>query len=1373
MNSALNFEHDNCGTGAIVNIDNVKSHETVLQGLEALKNMAHRGGVGKDKKDGDGAGILCEIPHDFFSLELQRVNINLPDYGKYAVAVLFGVNAHEIFNRILLLLDIKVLYVRNVPITRQVLGIKSKESIPEITQVFIDMSHIKEKEIKKQLFDIKQRFERKKSGYLVSLSTQTIVYKGMLTALNIERFYPDFQNPLFKTRYILFHVRYSTNTSPSWEKAHPYRILSHNGEINTIYSNTFWANCDIASKSGEFIVNAIDQSGSDSMRLDSYIDYLLTKEFELPEIMTSLIPIAWEHNHSLSVNQKKFYEQKAVDFESWDGPANVTFCDGNYVGALLDRNGLRPSRYVITSNNQLILASEIGVLRQLDQLNIIKRGKLNAGEMLVIDLKENKLLNHVEVTSKYMKKLSTKIIKVENKKEFSSKLTNEALILHQQKVHFTEDENKYIFENMMQYGDDAIGSMGNDISIPALSEYPQHFANYFRQLFAQVTNPPLDVLREQEITSTTVYVGRKTRDSLASDRKIISLNSPIIYQNELKQLISLFKDEVFSISTCVQNTETFAEKLNNIKRQLEILPSDTKIILLTDISIPQGLNLPIHLTISWVNKCLSQLNLRQNVTLIVESAEIFTSHHAALALSLGCEVIYPYLAYEVAFSTMKDEGVENIQKALTKNILKICSKMGISTVQSYINSNLFEAFSISTEITEKYMISMPNSISGVTLDKIEFDYRKVLNNENSDTLIKTGKYMHRRGLDRHIFDQTAVKLLHESLENNDFNQYLQYSKHVNTTLETTTIRGSFNLKRAECTNEAPVENCSSIISKFRIGAMSYGALSKEAHTVMAVAMNELGGMSNSGEGGEEKERLNSKSNSAIKQVASGRFGVDFDYLISASEIQIKMGQGAKPGEGGQLEAKKVSKEIASARNSTQNTKLISPPPHHDIYSIEDLEQLILDLKSINETAKISVKLASKSGVGTIAAGVVKARAQKIIISGSDGGTGAALRNSIFHTGVPWEIGLTETHQTLIKNNLRDQVKLEVDGKLVSARDIIIAAILGADEFAFGTLPLVSIGCIMARVCHKNTCPRGIATQDENLRKKFRGQVKHIKRLMNFLAREVQNYLMFLGVPSLEALKGRTDLLDESTTIFNFRNLLTPTQSSSIVYEPFNFSESLDDQIIFKQVLTNSNKLIRINNTDRSTLARTAYLCYKHNILTLPEFNFEGVAGQSFGTFIPENFIVTLTGETNDFVGKGLSGGSITIKNKHTKTELIAGNVAFFGATSGKGIIFGKAGERFAVRNSGAYLVAYGIGNHGCEYMTGGCVLIINEIGRNFAAGMTGGVAFIPRKKAHNVNGESVYIKEIKSENLQQFNMLARMSDHSDIAYQDYLAVIPK
>ncbi len=1399
------FEHDNCGIGACVNVKGEKTRVTVENALKIVENLEHRAGKDALGKTGDGVGILTQIPHKFFEKVTASLGIKLGKEREYGVGIIFFPQdelrknqAKKMFEIIVEKEGMEFLGWREVPNYPEVLGERAIECMPCIIQAFVK----KPRDVKvgidfdRKLYIARRVFEQSTDDtYVVSLSSRTIVYKGMFLVGQLRTFFADLQNEDFVSAIAMVHSRFSTNTNPSWERAHPNRFIVHNGEINTIRGNADKMlareeNMESEHLNGQFhkVLPAINKTGSDSAMLDNTLEFLVMSGMDLPLAVMIAIPEPWANNRLMSQSKKDFYQYYATMMEPWDGPASILFSDGDIMGAVLDRNGLRPSRYMLTDDNQLILSSEVGVL-DIPAEKIVRKERLCPGKMLLVDTIKGKIIDDDEIKEKYARRqpygewLDSNLIELKSLK-IPNQRVPEFSYMERQRMQkafgYTYDELKNSILPMAKNGSESIMAMGTDIPLPVLSKTHYPLFNSFKQLFAQVTNPPIDAIREEVVTSTTVYVGREGNvlEEVPSNCKVLRVNNPILTNTDLLKIKGMkaegFKVDVISI-TYYKNT-SLEKAIDRLFVEVDrAYREGVNVLILSDRGVDENhVAIPSLLAVSALNQYLVKTKKRTRVALILESAEPREVHHFATLLGYGACAINPYLALdsikELIENNMLDKdyyaAVEDYNNAVIHGIVKIASKMGISTIQSYQGAQIFEAIGIDVGVIDKYFPNTVCRVGGMTIKDIEKDV-DMLHSRAFDplglgvdlTLDSPGHHKMRSGADEHLYNPATIHLLQESTKRGDYSLFKQYTQLVNTEESIKNLRGLLEFaypKKGVSLEE--VESIESIVTRFKTGAMSYGSISKEAHETLAIAMNRLQGKSNSGEGGEDLERMTTGEDginrcSAIKQVASGRFGVTSRYLVSAKEIQIKMAQGAKPGEGGHLPSEKVYPWIAKTRHSTPGVGLISPPPHHDIYSIEDLAQLIYDLKNANKDARISVKLVSEAGVGTVAAGVAKAGAQVILVSGYDGGTGAAPGSSIHNAGLPWELGLAETHQTLIMNGLRNKVRIETDGKLMSGRDVAIAAILGAEEFGFATAPLVTMGCVMMRVCNLDTCPVGVATQNPELRKNFRGKPEYVMNFMQFIAQELREYMAKLGVRTIDELVGRTDLLKKKSSLSSLQEkvdlsliLANPYlgNKEKVTFDPkqifdFELEKTKDETVLLKQ-LSEAMKVkekktieVTVTNTDRSFGTILGSEITKRFQDSLPEDTYKiicgGAGGQSFGAFIPNGLTLELVGESNDYFGKGLSGGKLVVyppKESRFKEDenIIIGNVALYGATSGKAFICGVAGERFCVRNSGAIAVVEGVGDHGCEYMTGGRVVVLGTTGKNFAAGMSGGIAYV-------------------------------------------------
>ena len=1398
------FEHDNCGIGAVVNIKGVKSHATVENALKIVENLEHRAGKDAEGKTGDGVGILLQISHKFFKKVTKSLGFEIGGEREYGVGMFFMPQDELKRKREMKMFEIitekeglEFLGWRQVPVHPEVLGSKAVECMPCIMQCFIKKPEGLSKgiEFDRKLYIVRRVFSHSNGGtYTVSLSSRTIVYKGMFLVGQLRLFFDDLQDKSYESAIALVHSRFSTNTNPSWRRAHPNRFIVHNGEINTIRGNADNMLAREESMNSEYMNNSlqkvmpvVDTNGSDSAMLDNTLEFLVMNGVDLPLAVMMCIPEPWEKNDTISQTKKDFYQYYATMMEPWDGPASILFSDGDYMGAILDRNGLRPSRYYITDDDQLILSSEVGVL-EIDPAKIVVKERLRPGRMLLVDTVNGKLIDDDELKESYA-----------TRKPYGEWLNNNLVNLKDihipnVKVETYEKEERqrlqknfgYSFEDLQRIipmantGNEATKAMGKDTPLAVLSERTHPLFNYFKQLFAQVTNPPIDAIREEIVTSTSVYLGKDGNilEEKPDNCNVLKINNPILTNTDILKLKNIkepgFKTAVVPI---VYYKGIKLEKaIEQVYVEVDKAHKDgANIIILSDRGVDEyHVQIPSLLAVSAVHQYLVKTKKRTTLSLVLESGEPRSVHHFATLLGYGASAVNPYLAHET-IKQMVEEGminkdpyaaIDDYNEAILSGIVKIASKMGISTIQSYQGSQIFEAVGISSDVINKYFTGTVSPVEGITLDDIEESVDKLhstafdpLELDVDLTLESSGDHKLRSGKEEHKYNPATIHTLQMATWTNNYQLFKQYTHMIDEEMAPVHLRGlmDFNYPENGGIPIDQVESVDSIVKRFKTGAMSYGSISQEAHETMVIAMNMIGGKSNSGEGGESIERLTIGKDglnkcSKIKQVASGRFGVTSRYLVSAEEIQIKMAQGAKPGEGGHLPGKKVYPWVAKTRYSTPGVSLISPPPHHDIYSIEDLAQLIYDLKNANRDSRISVKLVSEAGVGTVAAGVAKAGAQVILVSGFDGGTGAAPENSIYNAGLPWELGLAEAHQTLIANELRNKVVVETDGKLMSGRDVAIAAMLGAEEYGFATAPLVTMGCVMMRVCNLDTCPVGVATQNPELRKRFKGKPEYVVNFMKFIAQELREYMAKLGIRTVDELVGRVDLLkvkdgvsegkaDEVclSKILNadFADVRVKYDKKN-VYD-FKLNETKDVTVLIKKLgkaleqKKPASVEVDVTNIDRSFGTIFGSEITKKYNDTLEDDMYtvkcNGAGGQSFGAFIPNGLTIELTGDSNDYLGKGLSGGKIIVKppkeSKFKQDEnIIIGNVALYGATSGKVYINGVAGERFCVRNSGATAVVEGVGDHGCEYMTGGKVAVIGKVGKNFAAGMSGGVAYV-------------------------------------------------
>ena len=1419
------FEHDNCGIGAVVNIHGKKSHALVDDALKIVENLEHRAGKDAEGQTGDGVGILTQIPHTFFEKVCKEIGLKIGGEREYGVGTFFFPmdelkrgQAKKMFEIIVEKEGLKFLGWRDVSNVPDVLGQKAKDCMPFICQGFIQRpdKNLSDLEFDRKLYIVRRVFEQSNDNtYVPSLSCRTIVYKGMFLVGQLRTFFKDLQDEDYTSAIAMVHSRFSTNTNPSWERAHPNRFIVHNGEINTIKGNvdkmlareetmfTTAFDADDMSK----VLPVIHKDGSDSAMLDATLEFLVMSGMPLPLAAMVLIPEPWSHNETISQECRDFYQYYATMMEPWDGPASILYSDGDVMGAVLDRNGLRPSRYYICDDGRLILSSEVGVL-PIDEAHILKKERLHPGKMLLVDTRQGKIYTDEEIKEKYAHKepygewldsnlISLKDLKIPNKKVV--KYSDAECARLKKAFGYTYEEYHESIAKMALNGSEHIGAMGVDTPLAVLSKEYQPLFYYFKQMFAQVTNPPIDAVREKIVTSTAIYVGKNGNllEEKPENCHVLKIENPILTDLDLLKIENMDKEgfHVEKVSILYYKSTPMKRVLDHLFVEVDkAYRKGANILILSDRGVDENhVAIPSLLAVAAVHHYLVQTKKCTAMSLILESAEPREVHHFATLLGYGASAVNPYLAHACIGELVEDgilnkdyyAAVADYDNAVLQGIVKIASKMGISTIQSYQGSQIFEAIGISKEVTDQYFSGTVSRIGGITLDDIakqtDEQHSKAFDQLGLTTdlsLSSIGRHKMRSGGEKHRYNPQTIHLLQQSTREGNYEKFKEYTKLVDGE-ETGYLRTllDFNYPK-EGVDISEVESEEEIVKRFKTGAMSYGSISEEAHQTLAIAMNHLKGKSNSGEGGESDERIASAGtkndrSSAIKQVASGRFGVTEQYLISAKEIQIKMAQGAKPGEGGHLPAGKVYPWVARTRHSTPGVSLISPPPHHDIYSIEDLAQLIYDLKNANKNARISVKLVSEAGVGTVAAGVAKAGAQVILISGYDGGTGAAPLSSIHNAGLPWELGLAEAHQTLIQNGLRNRVIIETDGKLMSGRDVAIAAILGAEEFGFATAPLIVMGCAMMRVCNLDTCPMGIATQNPLLRKNFKGKPEYVENFMLFIARQLREYMAKLGVKSVDELVGRTDLLkkrdnlSDRETKIDVSPLLVKSEhcvfNPELVYD-FGLEKRKDETVLLrnrkiKEALKDGSKAevnVELTNIDRTFGTLLGAEIVRKHPEGLPEdtitVNCKGAGGQSFGAFIPKGLTLRICGDSNDYFGKGLSGGKISIAAPkeaayEAEENIIIGNVALYGATSGEAYIAGMAGERFCVRNSGAIAVVEGVGEHGCEYMTGGRAVILGPTGKNFAAGMSGGIAYVLDENNclyRNLNKEMVLMEKIET-----------------------------
>lgn len=1435
-------EHDSCGVGFVCNIDGTKSNDIIKKGLKILRRLAHRGAVGADPKTGDGAGILIQLPHEFLSKVTEKERIELPNSGEYGTGIVFlpqDVNersfCRDAFSKVIEEEKQILLGWRKVPVDNSGVGLNAKETQPSIEQIFIQRNpDIPPKgnndglNFERILYVIRKRVEniisasdikQKSFFYINNISSRTITYKGLLMANQVEDFYTDLKDESLKSAIAMVHSRYSTNTFPTWDLAQPFRFLAHNGEINTLRGNVNWMRAregllksPLFGKDIEKIKPIIDASKSDSAIIDNVFELLTLSGRSLPHSMMMLIPAAWENNDLIDLKLKSFYKYHACIFEPWDGPAAISFTDGTRIGAILDRNGLRPARYLITKNGQVVMASEVGVL-DVKGKDILKSGRLEPGKVLFVDTEQGKIIQDEEIKQDLSNKkpysawlnehlLEFDTIKPVKSNSKKNNIQKKDFLSYLRANGYTREDLKSIIKPKALEGKEPIGSMGNDHPHAVLSKHPQLIFNYFKQLFAQVTNPPIDSIRERIVMSTLSFLGPKDNilEQTPNHAHKLELKEPILTNEDFAKLKNInvngFSTKIISLLFNPETERNFIKALERITFEAkEAAENGFSFILISDRGISkENACIPSLIATGAVHHALIRSELRTQVNILVECADAKEVQNFALLLGYGADCINPYLAFE-AIKYLSEEGeieidfidaISNYKKAINKGILKILSKMGISTLQSYRGAQIFEVLGLGKEVIEKCFAGTTSRIGGVDLLTLAKEtilrHREAFPDSPTTNkyLPSGGFYQWKRDGEYHLWNPQSIAYLQDSTRKGNYQEYKKFARIINNQTENPTTLRSL-LKFNPSPNPIPIEEVESlteIVKRFAIGAMSFGSISREAHETIAMAMNKLGGMSNTGEGGEDPSRFKRLSNGAsfsskVKQVASGRFGVTTNYLVHADEIQIKMAQGAKPGEGGHLPGHKVSEIIAKTRHTTPGVTLISPPPHHDIYSIEDLNQLIFDLRNVNPKARISVKLVSEVGVGTVAAGVAKGHADMILISGGDGGTGAAPLSSIHHAGLPWELGLSETHQTLVLNDLRSRVRIQTDGQIRTGKDIAIAAILGAEEYGFATAALIVLGCVMLRHCNLGNCSVGVATQNEILRQRFNGKVEYLVNYFTFVAEELREIMASLGIRKITELIGKTELLEVNEKILDWKS--KDVDFSKILYKPEKEKNTgvfyskpekhdLDNILDIKLIDLAKNAILKeektkhditIKNTDRTVGSRlSGEVCYVYGEEGLPDdtihFKFNGVAGQSFGAFLAKGITFELEGMSNDYVGKGIFGGKLIIyPNKKTtypsEENIIIGNTSFYGATKGEAYIRGIAGERFCIRNSGLNAVVEGVGDHGCEYMTGGRVVIIGKTGRNFAAGMSGGIAYvydIDDDFKSKCNLEMVKLKEI-------------------------------
>ncbi|MDY6804378.1 MAG: glutamate synthase large subunit [Cyanobacteriota bacterium] len=1435
------FEHDACGVGFVVHKSGKKSHEIVGQALTILVNLNHRGACGAETNTGDGAGILMQMPHKFFQKAAAEQGIELPEAGKYGVGMMYASrdaatreNSRRLFEKIVAEEGQEVLGWRDVPTDNSSLGNTARGSEPFVQQVFIKRvgEFADDAAFDRKLYVIRKRSQKEirqaqvdRYWYPSSLSTRTIVYKGMLMPVQVGPYYPDLQDPDMETALALVHSRFSTNTFPSWERAHPYRYITHNGEINTLRGNINWMyarqslfQSELFGEDIEKIKPVVNMDGSDSLIFDNVLEMLALGGRSLPHAAMMMIPEPWTGHESMSEEKKAFYKYHSCLIEPWDGPASIAFTDGTVIGAVLDRNGLRPSRYIVTKDDLVIMASEAGVL-PVEPENVAFKGRLQPGQMFLVNMAEGRIVADEEIKKQivtehpYGKWLDEQLVELSQLKEATEEVPQiepENVLQQQMAFGYTFEDLRVLLTPMAQNGVEAIGAMGTDTPLAVLSDRSKLLYDYFQQLFAQVTNPPIDSIREAIVTSAETTIGREGNllEPTPESCHLISLKTPVLTNEELAKL-KYVSERGFKSATLPILFDPKAGSAGMEKAIEELcasadsaIASGSNIIILSDRGASrEKAPIPALLAVSGLHHHLIRQGTRTKAGIVLESGEPREVHHFAVLIGYGCGAINPYMAYETINSAIEQGSIldvdfatakKNYIKAATKGVVKIASKIGISTLHSYRGAQIFEAIGLNQSVIDKYFAWTASRIEGGDIETIAKEairrHERAFPDRpsNGHALDVGGEYQWRKNGEKHLLSPEAIHALQQAVQQGNYDLFKKYSAMLNEqNQQKFTLRGLLEFKPSQAIPIEEVEPIEAIMKRFKTGAMSYGSISKEAHESLAIAMNRIGGKSNTGEGGEDPDRYTwtnergDSKNSAIKQVASGRFGVTSLYLSKAKEIQIKMAQGAKPGEGGQLPGRKVYPPIAKVRHSTPGVGLISPPPHHDIYSIEDLAELIHDLKNANREARINVKLVSEAGVGTIASGVAKAHADVILISGFDGGTGASPQTSIKHAGLPWELGVAETHQTLVLNNLRSRVVVETDGQMKTGRDIAIAALLGAEEFGFSTAPLVSLGCIMMRVCHKNTCPVGIATQDPQLREKFTGDPEYAVNFMKFIATELREIMAKLGFRTLNEMVGRTDMLESMKAIDHWK--AKGIDLSKILYQPevgpeigrycqipqdHELDKSLDLTVLLDLCRGAIEKgepvkaTLPIKNINRVVGTILGNEITKRHWDGLPEdtvhLHFQGSAGQSLGAFVPKGVTLELEGEANDYIGKGLSGGKIIVYPPAVSTfvpedNIIVGNVAFYGATAGEAYICGIAGERFCVRNSGVNTVVEAVGDHGCEYMTGGKVVILGSTGRNFAAGMSGGIAYVLDEKgdfATRCNTEMSDIEALDEEDLE-------------------------
>lgn len=1461
------FEHDSCGVGFIANIKGNKSHQVIADAITMLERMNHRGACGCEPNTGDGAGILIQVPHEFFTDECRRLGFKLPAYSHYGVGLVFfprdpkvREECRTVLNRKIKNMKMTLLGYRVLPTGTADIGESALKSEPVMEQVFIkrpDMVTDPE-EFERKLFVLRKYATHiitesvkgvDNQFYFSSLSYKTIAYKGMLTSLQLKYYFPDLENEEIVSALAVIHSRFSTNTSPSWRLAQPFRYIAHNGEINTVQGNINWLKSKEAFFSSEYftteelnmILPICNPTQSDSSNLDNTIELLVHAGRSLPHVMMMLIPEAWDGNEHMSQEKKDFYEYHANLMEPWDGPASITFTDGKIVGATLDRNGLRPSRFIVTNDDMVVMASEVGVL-DIDQSKVITKGRLQPGKMFVVDLEQGRIISDEELKKnicnrqpygKWIKENKLRLQDLPEPGGSFHKYDPSTLLKRQVSFGYTSEDLRMILSQMCETGKEALGSMGNDTPLAVLSKQAQHLSSYFKQLFAQVTNPPIDSIRERLVMSLALHVGGSLNllEETPAHCVTLELPIPILSNKDLEKIRyidhrHLQTKTIYTYFKADGKPDSMEKGLNRICQYVtDAIEDGFTIIILSDRSFDSGhAQIPSLLVTAAVHHDLIRKGLRGKVGLLIEAGDVWETHHYATLIGYGASGVNPYLVFQTIHQMINnnqlkeglsdEKAIYNYTKAVSGELLKIMSKMGISTLQSYHGAQIFKALGLSKQVVDSYFTGTVSRIGGLSLDDIAEEalikHRLAFPKTTNATqkLEVGGVYQWKQRGEAHLFNPQTIHLLQHSTKTNDYAVFKKYSKLINEQSERAiTLRSLLKLRKGKSISIDEVESKEKIFKRFATGAMSFGSISHEAHSTLAIAMNRIGGKSNCGEGGEDDARFIRKQNgdwenSAIKQVASGRFGVTSYYLSSAKELQIKMAQGAKPGEGGQLPRHKVDDWIGRVRHSTPGVGLISPPPHHDIYSIEDLAQLIFDLKNANEDARISVKLVSEAGVGTIASGVAKAHADVVLISGHDGGTGASPISSIRHAGLPWELGLAETHQTLVRNKLRGRIVVQTDGQIRTGRDLAIAALLGAEEWGVATAALVTAGCIMMRKCHLNTCPVGVATQNKELRALFTGKPEYVVNLFHFLAEELREIMAELGFRTVNEMVGQMDRLEvrELGDHWKYKNL---DLAAMLYKEPLSLDTALYkqeeqdheiDKVLDLQLIKHAQPALQhaeavkgefaISNQNRAVGTMLSHEISKNFLgLGLPKktihFKFKGSAGQSFGAFAAPGISFELEGEANDYFGKGLSGAQLilypdkAIKYNAAK-NIIVGNVAFYGATSGEGFISGLAGERFAVRNSGVKVVVEGVGDHGCEYMTGGVVVILGETGRNFAAGMSGGVAYVydaSKLFVRNCNMEMVMLDTLDEEDEKLLKTM--ISDHYQLTQSETATALLK